>query len=217
MDDAQPTVGEARSEANTASRILDIAERLVQSHGFNGFSLVDVGARLGISETTLQRYFPDKADLGLAIIERYATRFIGALAHIDTQGGEAPAKLAAYAGIYADVVKGRRMCLCGILAADYDTLPEPMREAVVDFFDANEAWLIGVLEQGEEEGSLRVSGSARDTAQTIIGGLEGAMLVTRPYGDVGRFQAAAMRLMTGLAGADRVPSSRFRPGPGPTR
>ena len=44
------------------------------------------------------------------------------------------------------------MCLCGMLAADYETLPTPMREAVIRFFDANEAWLTRVLEEGAAEG-----------------------------------------------------------------
>jgi hypothetical protein len=56
-----------------------------------------------------------------------------------------------------------------------------------------------VLEQGEEEGSLSLEGRARDGAQTIVSGLEGALLVARPYGDVDRFQAAATRLLASLA------------------
>jgi hypothetical protein len=34
----------------------------------------------------------------------------------------------------------------------------------------------------------------------IIGSLEGAMLVARPYGDVPRFQAAVASLLAGLTG-----------------
>jgi hypothetical protein len=52
-----------------------------------------------------------------------------------------------------------------------------------------------VLEQGQDEGTLHFSGSAEDAAQTIVGGLEGAMLVARPYGDTTRFEAAANRLL----------------------
>jgi len=36
-------------EADTASDILDIAERLAQTRGFNGFSYADVSSELGIS------------------------------------------------------------------------------------------------------------------------------------------------------------------------
>jgi TetR/AcrR family transcriptional regulator, transcriptional repressor for nem operon len=189
------------SEKGTATRILDVAERLVQVRGFNGFSYADVASELGISKASLHYHFAGKAELGEALVGRYAERFIDALAKIDGEEGGAPAKLQAYADIYGGVLRDRRMCLCGMLAAEYDTLPEPMREAIVGFFDANEAWLTGVVEQGREEGSLQPEGSARDEAQTIVSGLEGALLVARPYGDVARFEAAATRLLRSLAAA----------------
>ncbi len=91
------------------------------------------------------------------------------------------------------------LCLCGMLAAEYQTLPEPMRHAVVRFFDANEVWLERVLVQGRRSGALLYSGPAKEAARLLVSGLEGAMLVARPYGDVTRFQAAADRLRAGFA------------------
>jgi TetR/AcrR family transcriptional regulator, transcriptional repressor for nem operon len=196
-----------RDNAGTDVRILDSAERLVQSRGFNGFSYADVAAELGITKASLHYHFAGKAELGEALVERYAARFAAALEEIDAAGGDAPAKLDAYARIYSDVLRQKRMCLCGMLAADYDTLPGPMREAVVRFFDHNETWLTGVLEQGQAEGSLALHGSAGDAAQALLGGLEGAMLVARPYGDPARFRTAANRLLDSLAAAPpRSPS-----------
>jgi TetR/AcrR family transcriptional repressor of nem operon len=81
-----------------------------------------------------------------------------------------------------------------------------MRSAVIRFFDENEAWLTRVL----EEGSLPLGGSASEAAQAIIGGLEGAMLIARPYGDVRRFQAAAARLLQSLAAASPPEASPSR-------
>jgi TetR/AcrR family transcriptional repressor of nem operon len=196
-------------DADTASRILDVAERLAQTRGFNGFSYADVAAELRISKPSLHYHFPSKAELGEALIGRYATRFADALAAIDERGDGAAAKLDAYAGIYADVLKEQRMCLCGMLAADYETLPKPMRDAVIRFFDENEAWLTRVLERGAEAGTLRLNGSASEAARAIVGGLEGALLIARPYGDVARFQAGASRLLTSLTGA--APPERFPP------
>jgi TetR/AcrR family transcriptional regulator, transcriptional repressor for nem operon len=190
-----------RGDADTASRILDIAERLVQVRGFNGFSYADISSELKISKASLHYHFPGKAELGEALIGRYAARFADALGAIDMNGGDAPTKLEAYARIYADVLHARRMCLCGMLAAEYDTLPKPMRDAIIGFFDQNEAWLTSVLERGQDEGTLRLGGSASEAAQTIVSGLEGALLIARPYGDVARFQAAATRLLTSLASA----------------
>lgn len=199
-----------RDDTDTKTRILDSAERLVQSRGFNGFSYADVATELGITKASLHYHFASKAELGRALIERYADRFAAALEEIDAVGADAPAKLDAYARIYADVLRRKRMCLCGMLAADYDTLPGPMRDAVVAFFDDNEAWLTRVFEQGEAEGSLHLDGSAHDAARALVGGLEGAMLVARPYGDVTRFEASATRLLASLTAA--VPPRPRKPG-----
>ena len=186
------------ADTGTAERILDVAEALVQSRGFNGFSYADVAEELQITKAGLHYHFPGKGELGDALIERYAARFAEALVAVDRDEPDAPAKLRAYARLYADVFRDDRMCLCGMLAADYATLPDPMRERVVRFFDDNERWLARVLESGRRDGTLRFQGSARAVARTLVGGLEGAMLVARPYGDVRRFRAAAALLIDGL-------------------
>jgi TetR/AcrR family transcriptional repressor of nem operon len=186
--------------ANTRSRILDAGERLVQVRGFNGFSYADVAAELSLTKASLHYHFPSKAELGEALIARYAERFAHALAAIDANVTLAPAKLDAYASLYAEVLREERMCLCGMLAAEYQTLPDPIRDAVVAFLDDNEAWLALVLEDGREDGSLRFSNTAADTARSIVSGLEGAMLVARPYGALERFETAAAQLLAGLTG-----------------
>jgi TetR/AcrR family transcriptional regulator, transcriptional repressor for nem operon len=188
-----------RDDLGTATRILDAAETLVQVRGFNGFSYADIAAHLQITKPALHYHFAGKADLGEALITRYASRFTDALIAIDADGGPGLGKLEGYANLYLQVLIEHRMCLCGMLAAEYQTLPQPMRDAVIRFFDANESWLAGTLEQGRLDGSVQFSGNARDTAQMIISGLEGAMLVARPYGDIARFQAAAHGLLAGLA------------------
>jgi TetR/AcrR family transcriptional repressor of nem operon len=178
--------------------MLDVAERLVQVRGFNGFSYADIAKDLGITKASLHYHFASKGELGEALIARYTERFSEALAQIDIDTTEAPAKLDAYARLYADVLRGERMCLCGILAAEFPTLPKPMRDAVLAFFDANLRWLAGVLSQGREQKTITFSGSVDEAAQTVLGTLEGAMLVARPYGDLDRFDATARQLLGGL-------------------
>src|SRR6516165_6091069 len=170
---ATGAAGRRAARTSTATRVLDTAERLVQVRGFNGFSYADIAAELQITKASLHYHFATKADLGEALINRYSTRFFGALAEVDAAGVAAPAKLAAYAKLYADVLSEQKMCLCGMLAAEYPTLPRPMQAAVVGFFDHNEGWLETVLEQGRDEGSLAFAGPATDTARMIVSGLEG--------------------------------------------
>jgi TetR/AcrR family transcriptional repressor of nem operon len=193
-------VGRRRGDSDTQTQILDVAERLVQTRGFNAFSYADVAAELGITKPALHYHFAGKAELGEALLDRYTDRFTDALTRIDATNTDAMGKLEAYAGLYAGVLAEGRMCLCGMLAADYQTLPEPMREAVIGFFDHNEGWLATVLEDGRTEGTLRFTGPSRDAASAIIGTLEGAMLVARTYGDASRFDAAARRLLAEFTG-----------------
>ncbi len=186
--------------ADTSARILDSAERLVQTRGFNGFSYADVAGELDLTKASLHYHFAGKAELGLALVERYAERFGAALVEIEDRCDDAPARLSSYARIYADVLRGGRMCLCGMLAAEHETLPEPMRAAVGGFFERNEAWLADVLGEGRADGSLRFEGSADEAARVLIGGLEGAMLLARARGGVARFEADAERLLLAVAG-----------------
>lgn len=184
---------------DTASAILDVAERMVQTRGFNAFSYADVATELGITKPALHYHFPGKAELGQALLARYTARFVEALEAIDAGTTGAPSKLERYVELYGQVLAQDRMCLCGMLASDYGTLPEPMRQAVTSFFDQNETWVAGVLDEGRADGTLRVEGASREAAEMIIGALEGGMLVARTYHDPDRFAGVARRLLAQTA------------------
>jgi TetR/AcrR family transcriptional regulator, transcriptional repressor for nem operon len=184
--------------ADTPQRILDVAERLVQTRGFNGFSYADIAEALHVTKASLHYHFPSKADLGRRLIERYEAAFLAALRAIEAGSAEPRAQLKRYAQIYADVLRDDRMCLCGMLASDYATLPKAMREEVRHFFDENEKWLAAVLERGRKAGSLGFKGPAIEAARVLVGSLEGAMMLARSYGDASRFDTAAERLIASL-------------------
>ncbi len=51
---------------HTSQQILDIAQRLVQTRGFNDFSYADIASALNISKASLHYHFASKAKLGVA-------------------------------------------------------------------------------------------------------------------------------------------------------
>jgi len=183
---------------DSAQRILDVAERLVQTRGFNGFSYADIAEALDVTKASLHYHFPTKADLGKRLIERYEKTFLRLLEAIDATGAAPREKLKRYARIYAEVLRDNRMCLCGMLASDYATLPKSMKEEVKHFFDENERWLTALLEQGRKAGGLGFKGSALELARAMVGSLEGAMMLARSYGDASRFDTAAERLIASI-------------------
>jgi TetR/AcrR family transcriptional repressor of nem operon len=192
----------------TADQILDVAERLAQTRGFNGFSYADIATELGITKASLHYHYPTKADLGRALIDRYSHSFAAVLASIEESGVPGPVRLARYVAIYAEVLKAGRICLCGMLAAEYTTLPPVMQDAIRGFFDVNEGWLSRVLNAGRREGTLAFDGTPQDAARAITSALEGAMLLARPYGGAERFKAAAQRVLREFAPAAKPPNRK---------
>jgi TetR/AcrR family transcriptional repressor of nem operon len=188
----------ANGTTGTPARVLDVAERLLQVQGYNGFSYGDVADELGITRAALHYHYKGKAELGEALIVRYRDRFNAALADLDAAPTDAAARLGGYADLYAEVLRRQRMCLCGMLAAEYQTLPAAMQREVTTFFEQNTAWLTGVLDQGRDEGTLRFAGAAEDAAGMVLGALEGALLICRMDGSVERFRTTAARLLAGL-------------------
>jgi TetR/AcrR family transcriptional regulator, transcriptional repressor for nem operon len=185
---------------DTAARVLDVAERLVQVRGFNGFSYADVAAELRITKAALHYHFASKGELGAALVDRYCARLSQNLVVIAGADPSAPARLRAYAALYRNMLRQERLCLCGMLAAEYQTLPEIMQSAVIRFFTLNEAWLEAVLTEGAAAGEIQLVGAPAQAAVALVAGLEGAMLVTRPFGDMARFEAVAGPLLAGLTG-----------------
>lgn len=195
-------------QGETADKILDVAEQLVQARGFNGFSYADIAGKIGVTKASLHYHFPSKADLGRRLIERYHQRFMDRLQSIDQEASDIPDKLRRYAEVYLDVFRTGRMCLCGMLAADFATLPKPMQAGVRHFFEANKQWLAAMLGQGRSAKTLTFSGDPADRAWLLVSSLEGAMLVARPRGDVAGFDQTVRRLIADLRpSATRLASS----------
>jgi TetR/AcrR family transcriptional repressor of nem operon len=192
------------ARGGAAKAILDIAEKLAQTRGYNGFSYADIAAELGVTKASLHYHFPSKEALGRALIARYEAEFGAALASIDRSASSPGEKLRRYVGLYDSVARNDRMCLCGMLAAEYATLPAAMQAQLRQFFDMNERWLTQVLEQGSRREMFRYREAAIERARMLLGALEGAMLVAQSYGDPRRFQLAAGHLLEDLgAGAPR--------------
>jgi TetR/AcrR family transcriptional repressor of nem operon len=201
------TSAELPTQSQTAPHILDVAERLAQTRGFNGFSYADIAAEVGITKASLHYHFATKAELGRALIARYGGRFEAALGAIHAPDPQLT--LSRYVRLYEDVLVRDRMCLCGMLAAEYSTLPAAMQGELRRFFDRNEAWLTKNLERGRAAGVLHFEGSPLDAARTLTAALEGAMLLARSYEEPARFTRTARYLLAAL-GVAGVPLAEPR-------
>jgi len=193
------------TDTSTATQILDVAQQLIQARGYNGFSYADIAAAVGIKKASIHYYFPSKSDLCRKVIHRHRHTFAAQLAQIDAHTCDAPQKLKEYLQLYADIQQVPELvCLCGMLAADVQSLPSKVHMEVQGFFTDNEVWLTNVIAQGVQVGVLHMSGSgplsglAQQEAQLIVAGVQGALLVARSFNESSRFHQIAQRLLERL-------------------
>ena len=167
--------------ASTAERILDSAQALTQTRGFNGFSYADISRELAITKPSIHHHFPTKAGLAVAMITRYGERFAAARREHEDVATSPGARLLGYAGLYAEVfADGGRMCLCGVLAADAASLPVEVRRATSAFFTDQQHWVSTTFVQA----GLRPDEAGR-AATAFLAALEGALLLSRADGPAG--------------------------------
>jgi TetR/AcrR family transcriptional repressor of nem operon len=184
---------------STADRILDIAQGLVQTRGYEAFSYADISAAIGIRKASIHHHFASKAELTRAVAARYRAAFQERLQTLDREFPDPTRRLMRYVRLFQDALhEGDHMCLYGMLASNAGTLPPAVRDEVLGFFSDQEAWLAGVITAGRSAGEFRFDGKPAATAAALLAGLEGAMLVARARGDVPHFAAVALRLVGGL-------------------
>ena len=170
-------------------RLLDAAQDLVQKNGFNAFSYRHLSESVGIKTASIHYHFPSKEDLGEAMARRYRERFNTVLESIEAENSDAVTQIEQYAEQFLKTLRqGGKICLCGMLASDYATLPENARKEVRAFFADNEEWLTRILEQGRKSGAIHFKSEARDVAITFFATLEGAMLDARLFEDENRLK-----------------------------
>jgi len=178
------TAPKQRSE--TAGQILDLAETLIQTRGYSAFSYQDIADSLGIRKASIHYHFPSKADLGVAVVDRYMARFDGALTAIaDDQSQSSKTMLDVYVQPYLQFASTPdQVCLSGALAGEMMALPPKVRERVDHFFRTHQVWLTKILERGVARGEFTLAAPASKVARFVFGALQGALLVKRTTNDL---------------------------------
>lgn len=161
----------------TATRILDAAQALVQRRGYNAVSYGDLAEALDLTTAAIHYHFPSKADLGQALVGRYRRANAKTRATIWDEEDTLRGRLERYVEGYVAILESGGLCLCGVLAADDETLPEPVRQEVRGFFAEQEDWLTEIIGEAHDDGAgLAGYESPRQVAELLLATIEGGML-----------------------------------------
>ena len=151
---------------------MDIAEEQVRSGGYNSFSFRGISKQIGIKSASIHYHFPTKADLGLAIAQRYTVRFIELLNAICQEESSPKVRLSRYIDLFRHVVVvDKNICLCGILATETDILPGLIHKETALFFEQNKQWLIKAIFHNDAQ--------ANQKSNVLLACLEGALLLSK--------------------------------------
>ena len=114
------------------------------------------------------------------VVQRYTHRFCAALLGIEGQSASPTDRLIAYAAQFEQTfANNRRLCICAMLGAEFDTLPQVVVIEVERFFKVNLDWLTPVFESGQRAALITSKQPAEALAEAFLCVLEGAMVVGR--------------------------------------
>jgi TetR/AcrR family transcriptional repressor of nem operon len=179
---------------DTRQSILSTARKMVQSRGYSALSFRDIAAAVGVKSASVHYHFPTKGSLGSELAREYTDELAAYLAEVLDASTTAGAFMTKYVGVFrAALLNENRMCMCGVMAAERDELPEEVQAEVERFSETNVTWLAKALERDEVKVSAKVR---QGRALAIFAGVEGAQLVARSRGDVAVYDQAigAMRV-----------------------
>ena len=120
-------------EPTTSEKILDIAQSLIVAGGYNGFSYADISEAVGIRKASIHHHFPTKAELVLALVERYTRQAEAGLKFLSQHTPDPAEQLQAYVNYWQACIldDSQPFCVCAMLAGEMQMLPEPVAARVL--------------------------------------------------------------------------------------
>lgn len=183
---------------DTRIAILDEAQRLIQTRGLNGMSYDDIAVTVGIRKPSIHHHFRTKADLTLAVIDRYAENFGECVDEIESTQMIGADQLAAYANLFEATLRqgrGKAVCLCGMLASEIATLDDDSSAAIRKFYRRATAALVRILRRGIEDESLLLDGEPEPVAEMVFSLFQGTLVTCRVSGGPKRFRQTTQQLL----------------------
>jgi TetR/AcrR family transcriptional repressor of nem operon len=168
---------------DTREKILNSAQRLIQTRSFHGFSFQDIADEVGIRKASLYHYFDSKDAVALAVLKRAADWVSAQMEKVQRE--EPRDRLEAYLDMFRVLHgKGERMCPGGSFGSVFDAVSSPVQRALHRFSQVHLDWLENIVREGVERGQFAIGDQRpRDVAMQIVASVQGALLMGRLTSD----------------------------------
>jgi TetR/AcrR family transcriptional repressor of nem operon len=168
--------------SNTKEKIVELGRDFVQEIGYHAFKYQLIAQQLNIKNAAIHHYFPNKEDLGIAIIEKDIEdfKFIEKTFNNSTATEKAEGLLQYYQASFA---AGKNLCIVGACMSAYKDIPERMQVASKNYQEYILSWLTNVFKQGVKSGEFKLTTTPEDQAALWIATLPGALQVAQIRGE----------------------------------
>lgn len=145
-----------RAERKCA-QLLDGARAVILARGFEGASVDDIAREAGISKATMYRYYPDKAALFAAVMQRDCSRTAETLLGLETEGRPIEDVLIDLGRRHVGfILTPNAVAMFRTAVAESERFPE-VGQAFYGFgIDRSRAWLAPVLAERAAAGELAI-------------------------------------------------------------
>jgi len=186
------------NQGDTLIKILDVAEARIRSNGYNDFSFRDIATDVGIKSASVHYHFPTKTDLGVRVTRRYSARFLHYLGDAKDKNTEPKILLKRYIDGYKKLlVDDEAMCLCGMLGAEFSSLPKSVGDEVKRFNDDNIEWLKIVYRRlnRKDKKSPKIKKKAKTKAVHLLAAMQGVIIVARTMNEPTLFERVSKEFL----------------------
>ena len=118
-----------------------MAEHLTQTKGFNGFSYLDLADEIGIKNSSIHYHFKAKADLALALVERLHENHSVVFEDLNKTLDTPQQRLQAVVDYFQSYIQDEKFCMCGMLAAELQSVSPAVKSRLVAYFKDLQNWL----------------------------------------------------------------------------
>lgn len=183
---------------DTRTKILDVAEDLVQRVGLNAMSYKDISEAVGIRKASIHHHFPKKENLVDELLERCAVNYGNNYLQIAEGKGQAPEKLRKLAAVFENGLNNSKLCLVGSISTNRNTLQQSSCDILQNTIEKTVSIFAAVFKQGRKEESITFTGTDTTTAFAFFACLVGAQTIARSQGGVQLFRQATEVFITGF-------------------
>lgn len=175
------------------NRLIEVAEESVRRGGLKALSFRTLAEQIGIKSSSVHYHFPEKSDLARVLIEQYRDQLFVELDAIAANDMSLRDQFLAFTRVFASEADGNRICLLGMMAAEFASLNPHNQALLASVFSNLEHWLATLFDRRQVELDTPLSSS--QLSRLVLSGLEGSLLVDRVMTGSDRLEAQKQALL----------------------